>query len=208
MVAASAIAGFITTPDKIPVHPAVFTSPAKTEKSDKKTPAQNISENRDDVLEGRLWIIKKDNIDTDMIFHNRYLAITDIREMGQYTFDNLKGFEDFSKRAEKGDIVVSGKNFGCGSSRQQAVDCFISLGIRAVIAESFGIIYERNAINAAFPVISSPALNEMDLKDGDRIRLNMKTGEILNFRNNAVYRTQPFSEVQLEIYRRGGLLSK
>ena len=86
--------------------------------------------------------------------------------MGQYTFDNLKGFEDFSKKAEKGDIVIAGKNFGCGSSRQQAVDCFISLGIQAIIAESFGVIYERNAINAAFPVISAPSLNEMDLKDG------------------------------------------
>ena len=99
-------------------------------------------------------LFQKDNIDTDMIFHNRYLAITDIKEMGQYTFDNLKGFEDFSKKAETGDIVITGKNFGCGSSRQQAVDCFVSLGIQAIIAESFGVIYERNAINAAFPVIT------------------------------------------------------
>ncbi len=54
--------------------------------------------------------------------------------MGQYTFDNLKGFEDFAKKALKGDIVITGKNFGCGSSRQQAVDCFVSLGIQAIIA--------------------------------------------------------------------------
>ena len=89
-----------------------------------------------------------------MIFHNRYLAITDIKEMGQYTFDNLKGFEDFSKKARQGDIIITGKNFGCGSSRQQAVDCFSSLGIQAIIAESFGAIYERNAINAAFPIMN------------------------------------------------------
>ena len=57
-----------------------------------------------------------------MIFHNRYLAITDIKEMGQYTFDNLKGYEDFAQKAKPGDIVITGKNFGAGSSRQQAVD--------------------------------------------------------------------------------------
>ena len=68
-----------------------------------------------------------------MIFHNRYLAITDIKEMGQYTFDNLKGFEDFSKKAEPGDIIITGKNFGCGSSRQQAVDCFALLEFRQLL---------------------------------------------------------------------------
>ncbi len=126
--------------------------------------------------------------------------------MGQYTFDNLTGFNDFAKKAERGDIVITGKNFGCGSSRQQAVDCFVSLGIQAVIAESFGVIYERNAINAAFPVISSSSLNEADLKDGDRIRINLLTGEILNLRNNKICNTLPFSDVQLKIYNRGGLL--
>jgi 3-isopropylmalate/(R)-2-methylmalate dehydratase large subunit len=208
VVAASAIAGYITTPDKIPDQPALFTLPDKPEKIVKKTSEKNSSGKRDEVLEGRVWVIKKDNIDTDMIFHNRYLAITDIRDMGQYTFDNLKGFEDFAKKAGKGDIVVAGKNFGSGSSRQQAVDCFISLGVQAVIAESFGVIYERNAINAAFPVISSPSLNNMELNDGDTIRLDLRTGELINLQNNQVYKTLPFSDVQLKVYQRGGLLGK
>ena len=206
VVASSAIAGFITTPDNIPERPAVFTSAGKAGKSEQPAVVQNISGNREEVLEGRVWIVKKDNIDTDMIFHNRYLAITDLREMGQYTFDNLKGFEDFSKKAGKGDIIIAGKNFGCGSSRQQAVDCFVSLGIQAVIAESFGVIYERNAINAAFPVISAPSLNDMELNDGDRIRLNLRTGEILNLTNGKKYNALPFSDVQLKVFKRGGLL--
>ena len=121
--------------------------------------------------------------------------------MGQYTFDNLKGFEDFAKKAEKGDIVITGKNFGCGSSRQQAVDCFISLGVQAIIAESFGVIYERNAINAAFPVVVAPSLDEMDLRDGDQIRINLKTGEILNLKTGKVYKALPFSDVQLKYIR-------
>jgi 3-isopropylmalate/(R)-2-methylmalate dehydratase large subunit len=140
-----------------------------------------IRDKRASVIEGRIWLIQKDNIDTDMIFHNRYLSITDIQEMGQYTFDNLKGFEDFPKKAKPGDIIISGKNFGCGSSRQQAVDCFAALGIQAIVAESFGAIYERNAVNAAFPIITCKSLSEMDLKDGDQIRVNLVTGKIETF---------------------------
>ena len=111
---------------------------------------------RPEEVTGRAWFIPRDNIDTDMIYHNRYLSITDMSEMGQYTFDNLEGYEDFAARVKPGDIVVTGKNFGSGSSRQQAVDCFISLGVQCLVAESFGSIYERNAINAAFPIIVQP----------------------------------------------------
>jgi 3-isopropylmalate/(R)-2-methylmalate dehydratase large subunit len=206
VVSASAISGFITTPDKIPDHPAVFTPKEKAYEDEIKTNKKNVSESRSDILDGRVWIIKKDNIDTDMIFHNRYLTITDIRDMGQYTFDNLKGFDDFAKKAEKGDIIITGKNFGCGSSRQQAVDCFISLGVQAIIAESFGVIYERNAINAAFPAVAAPSLGETDFRDGDHIRINLKTGEIMNLKNGKIYMAVPFSDVQLKVYQRGGLL--
>jgi 3-isopropylmalate/(R)-2-methylmalate dehydratase large subunit len=160
------------------------------------------------VIEGRIWIIQKDNIDTDMIFHNRYLAITDIKEMGQYTFDNLKGYEDFAKKAQPGDIIITGKNFGCGSSRQQAVDCFASLGIQAIIAESFGAIYERNAINAAFPIINCKDLEEAGLQNGDRIIINLSTGELENLRTGKHMKGEPFSDVQFEIYQKGGLLGK
>ena len=151
-------------------------------------------------------MITKDNIDTDMIFHNRYLAITDLQEMGQYTFDNLKDYEDFAKKAGAGDLIITGKNFGCGSSRQQAVDCFISLGIQCIVAESFGAIYERNAINAAFPIITCKSLSDLDLINGDSFRINLQTGEMINLRNNKSTHAEPFSEVQYEIYQQGGLL--
>jgi 3-isopropylmalate/(R)-2-methylmalate dehydratase large subunit len=207
IVAASAVAGYITTPDKIPASPPVFISqkPAvsKTWEVIREKPLPGA-----EILEGNVRIINRDNIDTDMIFHNRYLSITDIKEMGRYTFDNLKGFEDFSKKAASGDIIVTGSNFGCGSSRQQAVECFISLGIQAIIAESFGAIYERNSINAAFPVVYASLLNESGLKDGDRISINLRTGEIRNLRNGNIYNAAPFSDVQLKVYRRGGLLEK
>ena len=208
VVAASAIAGYITTPDSIPEHPLLFSDLGLPSKKSKIKQHKKSGPNKKSVLEGKICLIKKDNIDTDMIFHNRYLAITDIKEMGRCTFDNLKGFEDFSKKAKPGDIVISGKNFGCGSSRQQAVDCFIALGIQAIVAESFGAIYERNAINAAFPIITCKSLPDMDIKDGDHLKVNLKTGEIEILRNGKVYAAEPFSDVQFEVYRKGGLLGK
>jgi len=208
VVAASAIAGFITTPDKIPDHPLLFVKPGKSLITEEKIRLKKSLKNKESVIEGRIWLIKKDNIDTDMIFHNRYLAITDIKEMGQFTFDNMEDYKDFSKEARPGDIILTGKNFGCGSSRQQAVDCFLSLGIQAIVAESFGAIYERNAINAAFPVITFKSIAGMKLNDGDHIRVNLLTGEVKNLQNNKVYRAEPFSDVQFEVYQKGGLLGK
>lgn len=208
IVAASALAGCISTPDTIPEKPLLFATPKKIEKVEMHTHLQEKEREKNYIIEGRIWLISKDNIDTDMIFHNRYLSITDSKEMGQYTFDNLNGFEDFSKKAEPGDIVITGKNFGCGSSRQQAVDCFPALGIQAIIAESFGAIYERNAINAAFPILICNELADMDLMNGDTIRVNFKTGQIENLRNKKIFNAEPFSDVQFEVYQRGGLLGR
>jgi 3-isopropylmalate dehydratase small subunit len=203
-VAASALAGYITTYDDIPLEPAVFKAPEKISHSAEKVQIDN-KEGRPVILEGRVWYIPKDDIDTDMIFHNRYLAITDINEMGQYAFDNLSGYEDFAKKAQKGDMVLVHKNFGSGSSRQQAVDCFIPLGIQAIIAESFGAIYERNAINAAFPILTYKSLEALKISDGDRIRINLETGDYENLTKGIRAGIEPFYEVQMEIYQNGGL---
>lgn len=204
-VAASALAGYITTINDIPKIPATFSDLEITEKVNLK--AKNVEKiaEKPTIVEGRVWHIKEDNIDTDMIFHNRYLAITDINEMGQYTFDNLKGYEDFAKKSQNGDIIIVQKNFGSGSSRQQAVDCFKSLGIQVILAESFGSIYERNAINAAFPIMTYKNIDVLKINDGDTISVNFKTGDIINKTNGLRVNGEPFSEVQLEIYQNGGL---
>jgi len=203
LTAASAISGVITLPDSIPKKPVLFeigkvaaTVQAKKESIEAKPKLTK--------FKGRVWVIPKDNIDTDMIFHNKYLTITDIAQMGQYTFDNLKGWEDFAKKAKPGDIVVTGKNFGAGSSRQQAVDCFRSLGIGLVIAESFGAIYERNAINAGFPIMSANLISA-GLKDGDEIEVDLETGRI-KLSSGKEITGLPFSDVQINIYKKGGLL--
>lgn len=201
VVAASAVAGVIALPGEIP------TVPAKMPRREYRVPIATVhhetAEQRPTRFTGRAWVIDQDNIDTDMIYHNRYLAITDLAEMGQYTFDNLEGYKDFAKQARPGDMVVVPKNFGAGSSRQQAVDCFESLGISCVIAESFGAIYERNAINKGFPIVSARLISE-GLKTGDEIEVNLESGTIRLPDGREVQGA--FSGVQMEIYSKGGLL--
>jgi len=203
-VAASAVAGYITTPDAIPEIPAIFTKPEHLESSSVNK-AEKSSEAKPETVEGRVWFIEEDNIDTDMIFHNRYLTITNLAEMGQYTFDNLEGYKDFAKRAKSGDIIVVKKNFGSGSSRQQAVDCFRSLGVQAILAESYGAIYERNAINAAFPIMTYGDISPLKLKDGDIVEVNFVSGKVTNKSNNKSIQAEKFSEVQMQIYHKGGI---
>jgi 3-isopropylmalate dehydratase small subunit len=204
-VAASLLAGYITTVDAIPKKPA----PVKVEKILTKSETLQKKELVAPPLtvEGRAWVIQKDNIDTDMIYHNRHLAITTISEMGQYTFGNLKGYEQFVKEAKKGDIVVVGKNFGCGSSRQQAVDCFKALGISVIVAESFGAIYERNAINSGMPILTAEGITKK-IHEKDIVSIDFTTGIIKDKTQGKTYQAKPFSEAQKEIYLRGGLLGR
>jgi 3-isopropylmalate dehydratase small subunit len=204
-VAASLIAGYITTVDAIPKKPThvkvekILTKSETLQKKELVAPPLTV--------EGRVWIIQKDNIDTDMIYHNRHLAITTISEMGQYTFGNLKGYEQFAKEAKKGDIVVVGKNFGCGSSRQQAVDCFKALGISMIVAESFGAIYERNAINSGMPILTVEGITK-NIHEKDIVSIDFSTGMIKDKTQGKTYQAKPFSEAQKEIYLRGGLLGR
>jgi 3-isopropylmalate/(R)-2-methylmalate dehydratase small subunit len=165
-------------------------------------------------IKGRLWVLTDaegrlyDDIDTDMIFHNRYLHITDVAQMGQYALDNLKGWQDFAKKAQAGDIVMAGRNFGAGSSRQQAVDCFRALGIGAIVAESFGAIYKRNAINSGLPILTLPGLTEHAhlFHNGDELEVDFATGQgVLN--GSQVFQGEPFSQVQMDIYQAGDLFA-
>lgn len=201
-VAASAIAGFLTSVSGL--------RSGQTKRRDRKPPpalpkTDSVAKgNAPTKVRGRVWRIPVDNIDTDMIFHNRHLAVTVREEMAPYAFGNLAGYEHFAKEAKPGDIVVTGKNFGAGSSRQQAVDCFLALGISAIVAESFGAIYERNAINAGMPILTAPALAA--LEDGDEISIDFTSGEIDAPARGKKIQGLPFSDVQLRIYQRGGLL--
>jgi 3-isopropylmalate/(R)-2-methylmalate dehydratase large subunit len=204
VAAASAIAGYITTPDDIPSKPVSFPNPRLL------FPAKDLpgkTENpKPTVLTGKIWLIKENNIDTDMIFHNRHLTVTELTEMGRYTFGNLEGWKDFSLRSEPGDIIITGKNFGAGSSRQQAVDCFKALKIQAIIAESFGAIYERNAINAGFPVFTCANIEVLGLHQRDLVSIDLNRSILRNLENDREIQLNQFSEVQMKIYQSGDLL--
>jgi len=172
---------------------------------------------KEEIIKGRVWVLLNnqgrliEDIDTDQIYHNAYLHITDISQMGQYALGNLKGYEDFPSRAKEGDIIVAGRNFGAGSSRQQAVDCFLALKIGAIIAPSFSPIYWRNAINSGLAVLRCAQVVELIssqiLKTGDILEINVKSGEARNLTRQINFSLEPMNEVQLALYRAGSLFA-
>ena len=168
-------------------------------------------------ISGRIWVLSDndnkliEDIDTDQIYHNAFLHITEASQMGQYAFGNLEGWKDFSKKARPGDILVAGRNFGAGSSRQHAVGCFISLKIGLILAPSFGAIYFRNAVNSGFPILRCQELDELvakkALETGDEIKVNFRSGEGLNVSRNTHLKVEAMSTVQYDIYGAGGLFN-
>ena len=160
-------------------------------------------------IEGRIWMVEKDgklinDIDTDMIYHNSYLHVMKKNEMAKYAFSNLEGWQNFPEKAKMGDIIIAGENFGCGSSRQHAVECFLALGVQAIIAKSFGAIYKRNAINSALAIIEWPEADKFNLKSGDTLAINLDTEEVKKEGKTISY-SKPMNPVQTAIYKAGGL---
>jgi homoaconitate hydratase family protein/3-isopropylmalate dehydratase small subunit len=164
------------------------------------------------TIKGRARIISEpdgrlmDDIDTDMIFHNKYLAITEIDKMGKHTFETLDGYEEFAASVEDGDIIIAGGNFGCGSSRQAAVDCFIPLGVKLVITVSTGAIYKRNIINSGFPFLEVAALHKAGIEEGMEIEIDFEKGTITLPGGDIIAADRP-PAVQLDICRAGGLFA-
>jgi 3-isopropylmalate/(R)-2-methylmalate dehydratase small subunit len=167
------------------------------------------------IIRGRVWVLlDKDgrpieDIDTDQIFHNAYLHITELTQMGPHALGNLEGWKDFPMKAKPGDIVAAGQNFGAGSSRQQAVDCFIALKIAAILAPSFSAIYFRNAVNSGFPVVRIHGLDDLvrnkALVSGDEIEMDVVAGHARNLNRAAAVPIEPLSAVQADILRAGDL---
>jgi len=172
---------------------------------------------RERIVKGRAWVISGpdgrliEDIDTDQIFHNAHLHITEIGQMGPYALGNLEGWKDFPKRSAPGDILVAGRNFGAGSSRQQAVDCFIALGIAAILAPSFSAIYFRNAVNSGFPVLRGRGLEPLaasgGLASGDVIECDVESGAAKIVNRDVRIEIEPMSAVQRDIFRAGDLFS-
>ncbi|MEM1578168.1 MAG: 3-isopropylmalate dehydratase small subunit [Archaeoglobaceae archaeon] len=143
---------------------------------------------------GRVWKFG-DDIDTDVIIPGKYLVFNEPEELAKHVFENLRA--DFAKKVKKGDFIVAGRNFGCGSSREHAVLALKGAGISAVIAKSFARIFFRNAINTGLLVIECAETDKID--DGDEIEIDNENGEIINLTKGDRYRIKPIPEFLLEI---------
>jgi 3-isopropylmalate/(R)-2-methylmalate dehydratase small subunit len=152
------------------------------------------------IIKGRVWLFG-DNIDTDLIIPGKYLVITDPKELAKHLFENI--IESFYTKIKPGDIIVAGKNFGCGSSREHAPLAIKAAGISAVIAKSFARIFFRNAINIGLPVIISNARDIV--KENEIILIDLENGYIER-ENGERLMIEKYPKFLLEILKDGGLL--
>ncbi|HEC71977.1 MAG TPA: 3-isopropylmalate dehydratase small subunit [Thermoplasmatales archaeon] len=155
------------------------------------------------MLRGKAWKFG-DNIDTDQIFPGAYLTLTDVEEMGRHAMEGVPGREDFAKKVNKGDIIVAGKNFGCGSSREQAPIAIKGSGISAVIAKSFARIFYRNAVNIGLPILECKDADRIE--DGDILEIDLEKGIIKNLSTNKILEATPLTSLEFEIMKAGGLI--
>ena len=143
------------------------------------------------------------NVDTDVILPGKYLVLIDPVELAKHAMEGLD--PEFPKKAEKGVIVVGGKNFGCGSSREQAPLALKYSGVRCVLAESFARIFFRNAINIGLPVIECKDISTVT-DEGDSIEVDFETGEIQNISKGKKFHGTGLPPFIVKILTDGGLI--
>lgn len=148
---------------------------------------------------GKVWVLG-DDIDTDIIIPTEYLALKTIEEMKRYGFSPLR--PELAGQIGKGDIIVAGKNFGCGSSREQAPEVIKALGIRCIIAKSFARIFFRNSINNGLLLMEQPDLYE-DVREGDEITVAVNSHVSYGEKS---YPLASLPENLVEIINAGGLV--
>lgn len=150
-------------------------------------------------IEGKVWKFR-DSIDTDVIIPGRYLRALNLDELSAHVMEA----EDptFAQNVQKGDIIVAGWNFGCGSSREQAPVALKHAGVSAIVARSFARIFYRNAINVGLPVVVA----EVEAQKGDLLCIDLKKGAIENKTTGKTFKIQPFKKFMLEILEDGGLV--
>lgn len=152
-------------------------------------------------ISGRVWKYG-DDVNTDVIFPGKYTySISDPAEMAQHALEDLD--PGFVKAVRRGDIIVAGKNWGCGSSREQAVVCLKQAGIGAIIARSFARIYFRNCINHALPIVTCAAVDS--IASGEEISIDFAAGTVST--PHAEYTFPPLSPEVLSILEDGGLIA-
>ncbi|MDH3365232.1 MAG: 3-isopropylmalate dehydratase small subunit [Thermoplasmata archaeon] len=152
-----------------------------------------------DKLSGRIWRFG-DNVDTDQIIPAEYLVTMDSAELAKHVF--AKARPGMSGKVSRGDIIVAGRNFGCGSSREHAPRALLGAGVSCVVAESFARIFFRNAINIGLPVIQA----SVDAAEGDTVSVDLKAGKIIVEQSGEEYGFQSYPPFVMMLVEKGGLM--
>ncbi|PIU41124.1 MAG: 3-isopropylmalate dehydratase small subunit [Candidatus Omnitrophica bacterium CG07_land_8_20_14_0_80_42_15] len=143
-----------------------------------------------------------DNVNTDEIIPARYLNTSNPKDLAKHCMEDID--KEFGKKVQKGDILVAGKNFGCGSSREHAPIAIKESGVSCVIAKSFAAIFFRNSINIGLPVLECTDTDK--IKSGALLKVDLATGEITNLNTKGKYKTVPFPPFLQNIIESGGLM--
>ncbi len=152
------------------------------------------------IIKGRIWKFG-DDVDTDAIIPARYLNTSDPAELARHVMEDAD--KDFSKKVRAGDIIVAGKNFGCGSSREHAPLAIKTAGISTVIAKSFARIFFRNAFNIGLPIFECPDLADK-VAEGDIVEIDTDLGVVLT--THGEFRSKPIPPFMRELIKAGGLV--
>ncbi|MDR1247313.1 MAG: 3-isopropylmalate dehydratase small subunit [Clostridiales Family XIII bacterium] len=144
-----------------------------------------------------------DNVDTDVIIPARYLVTSDPAELAKHCMEDID--KDFAAKAKPGDIIVAGKNFGCGSSREHAPIAIKGAGVACVIAPTFARIFYRNSFNTGLPILESDEAAEK-IDAGDEVEVDFATGAIRNITKGESYKAEPFPPFISKLIESGGLV--
>lgn len=153
-------------------------------------------------IKGRVWKFG-DNIDTDLNIPGKYLELVDHREMAKHAMEGID--PDFPEKVRQGDIIVGGRNFGCGSSREHAPLALKYAGISAVVVESFARIFYRNAINIGLPAVECPGITGI-VEEGDVITLDLEKGLVENVDKGSSLEFNPLPGFMMRVLDEGGLV--
>jgi 3-isopropylmalate/(R)-2-methylmalate dehydratase small subunit len=151
------------------------------------------------TIEGKVWKFG-DNVDTDQIIPAEYLITPDMKELAKHAFEKAR--PEFAKAVKLGDIIVGGRNFGSGSSREHAPRALLGAGISCVVAESFARIFFRNSINIGLPLIEA----KMQIKEGDRLRVDFEKGTVTNLSTKKSVSFPPYADFLRNLMDNGGLI--
>lgn len=153
------------------------------------------------VITGKTFVYGQ-NVDTDQIYPGRFLDLTDPEDVAKHAMEGVD--PSFVKEFAEGDIIIASTNFGCGSSREHAVVTLKAIGVGAVLADSFGRIFYRNAINLGIPVMVCPGISD-SVKKGDVLSVDIESGQVTNKSTGTALQAQPFSDYTMNILASGGI---